>query len=37
MTTPSQGVAVPYDASLHEIWMTTDGGQNWYPVPITGS
>jgi hypothetical protein len=37
MTTPSQGVAVPVDASLHEIWMTTDGGQNWYPVPITGS
>jgi hypothetical protein len=37
MTTPSQGVAIPADASLHEIWMTTDGGQNWYPVPITGS
>jgi photosystem II stability/assembly factor-like uncharacterized protein len=36
MTTPTQGVAVPADASLHEIWMTSNGGQSWYPVPITG-
>ena len=26
MTTDSQGVALPADTSLHEIWMTFDGG-----------
>jgi hypothetical protein len=36
MTTSSQGVAVPADESLHEIWMTFNGGQTWAPVtPIT--
>jgi len=36
MTTPTQGVAVPADTSLHEIWMTTDGGEIWAPAtPIT--
>jgi hypothetical protein len=35
MTTASQGVALPADASLHEIWMTFDGGQTWAPrTPI---
>ncbi len=29
MTGNSQGVAVPADASLHEIWMTYDGGLQW--------
>ncbi|HEY0937677.1 MAG TPA: hypothetical protein VGD91_28555 [Trebonia sp.] len=29
MTSPLQGVALPLDAGLHEIWMTTDGGQTW--------
>ena len=29
MTTASQGVALPADASLHEIWMTFDGGLSW--------
>ena len=29
MTTASQGVALPADASLHEIWMTFDGGLTW--------
>jgi hypothetical protein len=36
MTTPTQGVAVPADASLHEVWMTSNDAQSWYPVPITG-
>jgi hypothetical protein len=36
MTTSMQGVAVPADTSLHEIWMTFDGGQIWQPTtPIT--
>lgn len=36
MTTFTQGVAVPAETSLHEIWMTFDGGQTWKPVtPIT--
>jgi hypothetical protein len=36
MTTNDQGVAVPANASLHEIWMTFDGGQTWAPrTPIT--
>ncbi len=32
MTTDDQGVAVPADTSLHEIWMTTDGGVTWAPA-----
>jgi hypothetical protein len=32
MTTFTQGVALPADASLHEIWMTFDGGQTWKPT-----
>jgi hypothetical protein len=32
MTTSEQGVAVPADTSLHEIWMTTDGGATWAPA-----
>lgn len=36
MTTNGQGVALPANASLHEIWMTFDGGQTWSPAtPIT--
>jgi hypothetical protein len=31
MTTPTQGVAVPVDTSLHEIWMTFNGGLTWAP------
>jgi hypothetical protein len=29
MTTDDQGVALPADTSLHEIWMTFNGGQTW--------
>ena len=36
MTSDSQGVALPADTSLHEIWMTFDGGLTWQPqTPIT--
>lgn len=36
MTTNDQGVALPANASLHEIWMTFDGGLTWAPrTPIT--
>jgi hypothetical protein len=31
MTTDEQGVAVPIDTGLHEIWMTFDGGLTWAP------
>jgi hypothetical protein len=36
MTTSEQGVALPADTSLHEIWMTRDGGQSWQARPIQG-
>jgi photosystem II stability/assembly factor-like uncharacterized protein len=36
MTTPTQGVAIGGDPALHAIWMTSDGGQSWSVVPITG-
>ena len=32
MTTDDQGVAVPADTSLHEIWMTSDGGATSAPA-----
>jgi hypothetical protein len=36
MTSSSQGVALPANTSLHEIWMSFDGGQTWAPrTPIT--
>jgi hypothetical protein len=35
MTTDTQGVAVPANASLHEIWMTFDGGLTWTAYPIS--
>jgi len=36
MTTDDQGVAVPIDTGLHEIWMTFNAGQTWAPTtPIT--
>ena len=36
MTTAAQGVAVPADSTLGEIYVTADGGSTWYPSPITG-
>jgi hypothetical protein len=35
MTTDQQGVALPANTSLHQIWMTRDGGQTWQPA-LTG-
>lgn len=35
MTTDTQGVALPVDAGLHEIWMTFDGGLTWAAYPIS--
>jgi hypothetical protein len=35
MTTKLQGVAIPANTSLHEIWMTFDGGRSWRPYAIT--
>jgi hypothetical protein len=32
MTTDEQGIALPADLSLHQIWMTTDGGATWQPA-----
>jgi hypothetical protein len=36
MTNSAQGVAVPADSSLGEVYVTRDGGQTWSPSPITG-
>jgi hypothetical protein len=36
MTSDTQGVALPVNTSLDEIWLTTDSGLTWTPVPITG-
>jgi hypothetical protein len=36
MTSSEQGVALPANTSLHEIWMTFNGGQSWAArTPIT--
>jgi hypothetical protein len=34
MTTGSQGVAVPVDASLHALLFTYNGGHNWGQSPV---
>ena len=34
MTSSQQGVALPANTALHEIWMTADGGQTWQARPI---
>ena len=36
MTDTSQGVAIPAESGLDEIYVTTDGGSTWQPSPITG-
>jgi hypothetical protein len=35
MTTDLQGVAIPADTSLHEVYITRNGGQSWQAYPIT--
>ena len=37
MTEASQGVAVPAEPALHEVWFTLDGGQSWQPSIVQGS
>jgi hypothetical protein len=34
MTSDSRGAALPADTSLHEIWVTADGGRTWTPQPV---
>jgi hypothetical protein len=36
MTSDTQGVAVPADARLGEVFITGDGGQTWTASPISG-
>jgi hypothetical protein len=36
MTNQSQGVAVPADANLGEVYVTRNGGETWDPSPIAG-
>jgi hypothetical protein len=36
MTSATQGVAVPANAGLGEVYVTTDGGQTWTAKPISG-
>jgi hypothetical protein len=36
MTSDSQGVALPAQASLGEVFITTDGGRSWSASPIAG-
>jgi photosystem II stability/assembly factor-like uncharacterized protein len=31
MTSPAQGVALPANAALGEVFVTRDGGQTWTP------
>jgi len=35
MTTDQQGVALPANTGLHEIWMTSNGGQTWTPRSVS--
>jgi hypothetical protein len=34
MTTSQQGVALPINTALHEVWMTFDGGRTWQPYTV---
>jgi hypothetical protein len=35
MTDQEQGVAVPADPLLHEVYITTDAGASWRPSPVS--
>jgi hypothetical protein len=37
MTTDTQGVALPADATAGTVWFTFDGGQSWQPSSVSGS
>jgi hypothetical protein len=36
MTSPTNGVALPADPSLHEVFITTNGGRTWLPQAVSG-
>lgn len=36
LTSPRQGVAVPADASLHQIWFSYTAGQGWQASAVAG-
>jgi hypothetical protein len=36
MTTPTQGLALPSDATAGSAWFTTDGGLTWTASPVQG-
>jgi photosystem II stability/assembly factor-like uncharacterized protein len=36
LTSPTDGVAVPADARLGQVYITTDGGQTWSASSISG-
>jgi hypothetical protein len=35
MTSNTNGVALPADPSLHEVYITTNGGSTWQPHPVS--
>jgi hypothetical protein len=35
MTSPLDGVALPADPALHEVFITTDGGRSWRPHAVS--
>jgi hypothetical protein len=37
MTEPTQGVAVPANPALHQVWFTDNAGQTWQPSIVQGS
>lgn len=37
MTEASQGVAVPANPALHQVWFTGNAGQTWQPSTVQGS
>jgi photosystem II stability/assembly factor-like uncharacterized protein len=37
MTEASQGVAVPENPALQQIWFTANGGQSWQPSTVQGT
>jgi hypothetical protein len=36
MTSLENGVALPADPGLHEVFTTSDGGSTWQPQPVSG-
>jgi hypothetical protein len=35
MTSQADGVALPADPGLHEVFITTDGGATWQPHAVS--